>query len=66
MSASRNDDRLPLYSELAPWFHRLTAPEDYELDARHALDVLTESIGEPPRTILELGSGVRAWEARTC
>ena len=51
------DDQLPLYTELAPWFHLLTAPEDYELDARHALDVLTEAIGEPPRTILELGSG---------
>ncbi len=58
MSASANDDdQLPLYTELAPWFHLLTAPEDYELDARHALDVLAEAIGEPPRTILELGSG---------
>ena len=58
MSASANDDdRHPLYTTLAPWFHLLTAPEDYELDARHALDVLTETIGEPLRTILELGSG---------
>ena len=47
----------PLYVELAPWFHLLTAPEDYELDARHALGVLTETIGEPPGTVLELGSG---------
>jgi hypothetical protein len=46
-----------LYTSLAPWFHLLTAPEDYELDARHALDVLTATIGEPPRTVLELGSG---------
>ena len=45
------DHQLPLYTELAPWFHLLTAPEDYELDARHALDVLTQAIGEPPRAI---------------
>jgi hypothetical protein len=54
---SADDDQPQLYTELAPWFHLLTAPEDYELDARHALDVLAEAIGEPPRTILELGSG---------
>ena len=46
-----------LYSDLAPWFHLLTAPEDYELEARFAFELLTETIGEPPRTILELGSG---------
>jgi SAM-dependent methyltransferase len=58
MSAARDDDdQHPLYTVHASWFHLLTAPEDYELDARHALDVLTEAIGEPPRTILELGSG---------
>jgi SAM-dependent methyltransferase len=58
MSESANDDdQLPLYTELAPWFHLLTAPEDYELEARHALDVLADTIGEPPRTVLELGSG---------
>ena len=58
MNAPANDDdQHPLYTDLAPWFHLLTAPEDYELDARHALDVLTEAIGRPPRTILELGSG---------
>jgi SAM-dependent methyltransferase len=58
MGASGNDgDQHPLYTDLAPWFHLLTSPEDYGLDARHALDVLAETIGEPPRTILELGSG---------
>jgi SAM-dependent methyltransferase len=57
MSGSEGDDQLPLYTELAAWFHLLTAPEDYELDARHALDVLTGTIGTRPRTILELGSG---------
>src|SRR5688572_16992961 len=56
MSTSANDGHT-LYTDLAPWFHLLTAPENYELDARHALEVLTETIGAPPRTILELGSG---------
>lgn len=58
MSApASGDDQHALYTDLAPWFHLLTAPEGYELDARHAFDVLTETSGEPPRTILELGSG---------
>lgn len=54
---SSSGDRHPLYTDLAPWFHLLTAPEDYALDSRHALDVLAETIGEPPTTVLELGSG---------
>ena len=56
MDASGYDDHT-LYTDLAPWFHLLTAPEDYELEARHALDALTATISEPPRTVLELGSG---------
>ena len=52
-----DDDQHRLYTDLAPWFHLLTAPEDYERDAMHALDELTRTMGEPPRTILELGSG---------
>jgi SAM-dependent methyltransferase len=51
------DEQPLLYEDLAPWFHLLTAPEDYALDAEHALRALTEAIGEPPGTILELGSG---------
>jgi SAM-dependent methyltransferase len=55
---TEDEGRQPaLYGELAPWFHLLSAPSDYEIGARHALDVLTEAIGEPPATILELGSG---------
>lgn len=46
-----------LYTDLAPWFHLLTAPEDYAQGAAHALTVLGEAIGEPAVTILELGSG---------
>jgi len=58
MNGSENDDdQLPLYTELAPWFHLLTAPADYEAGATHALRVFTQALGEPPATILELGSG---------
>jgi SAM-dependent methyltransferase len=46
-----------LYGELAPWFHLLTAPSDYAPGAEQALRTFTEALGEPPSTVLELGSG---------
>ncbi len=46
-----------LYSELAGWFHLLTAPEDYAEEAAFFTRVLTERSGRPVRTVLELGSG---------
>ena len=48
-----------LSADPAPWFHLLTAPEDYAPGASHALAVLGEAIGDPPSTILELVSGAR-------
>ena len=46
-----------LYSELAGWFHLLTAPEDYEEEAAEIVQ-LAEAAGEGElRTLLELGSG---------
>jgi trans-aconitate methyltransferase len=46
-----------LYSELAGWFHLLTAPEDYEEEAAEIVR-LAEQAGEGElRTLLELGSG---------
>ena len=46
-----------LYSELADWFHRLTAPEDYAEEAA-AIVQLAEATGDGElRTLLELGSG---------
>jgi hypothetical protein len=52
------EDDLPrLYTEFADWFHLLTAPADYAEDARLYLDLLADASGEPPRTLLELGSG---------
>jgi SAM-dependent methyltransferase len=46
-----------LYGELADWFHLLTAPEDYAGEAEFYRKVLVGSCDEPPRTLLELGSG---------
>ena len=46
-----------LYGELADWFHLLTAPEDYAEEAELYRRVLLEACDEPPRTVLELGSG---------
>ena len=46
-----------LYTDLAPWFHLLTAPAEYAEEAEIYLGALTEAAGAPPRTLLELGSG---------
>lgn len=51
------DDAPRLYGDFAGWFHLLTAPADYAAGAAHALTTFTGAIGEPPATILELGSG---------
>jgi hypothetical protein len=46
-----------LYTELADWFHLLTAPEEYAEEAAFYLRAFVEALGAPPRTLLELGSG---------
>lgn len=46
-----------LYSELASWFHLLTAPEDYKEEAAFYSCVLEETSRIPVTTVLELGSG---------
>jgi SAM-dependent methyltransferase len=46
-----------LYGDLAPWFHLLTAPEDYVDEAAFTLSLLREHIVGPLDTMLELGSG---------
>ena len=46
-----------LYSELAGWFHLLTAPEDYEEEAEIYRKALVKKAERPIRTVLELGSG---------
>ena len=46
-----------LYSELAGWFHLLTAPEDYEDEAAEIVRLAEASGDGQLRTLLELGSG---------
>ncbi len=46
-----------LYTELADWFHLLTAPDDYAEEADFYRQVILAWSDEFPRTMLELGSG---------
>ena len=48
---------MKLYRELAPWFHLLTAPEEYAEDASYYRTVLEDACTGPVRTLLELGAG---------
>jgi SAM-dependent methyltransferase len=50
-------DEPRLYSDLADWFHLLTAPASYVQEADFYRRLLLEACDEPPRTVLELGSG---------
>ena len=52
-----SDEQPRLYGELADWFHLLTAPADYAQEADFYRRTLVEACDEPPRTVLELGSG---------
>ncbi|HLH22426.1 MAG TPA: class I SAM-dependent methyltransferase [Chloroflexota bacterium] len=45
------------YTDLASWFHLLTAPEEYAEEAEVYSRLLLEATSPPPRTLLELGSG---------
>ena len=60
MDAERPDDSTPLpllYSELAPWFHLLTAPEDYHEESVFYSRLLNENSRVPVNRVLEMGSG---------
>ena len=46
-----------MYEDLAPWFHLLTAPEEYADDAAVVLAALRQHAVGPLETLLELGSG---------
>ncbi len=46
-----------MYTDLAPWFHLLTHPSDYEDEAAFVRRVVDEVVGADARTLLELGSG---------
>jgi len=55
--AGRGRSRWRMYGDLAPWWHLLSAPEEYAEEAAVFLGALARALGRPPRTILELGSG---------
>jgi len=46
-----------MYSDLAPWFHLLTHPSDYEEEAGFVSRVVDDVGDGDSRTLLELGSG---------
>ena len=46
-----------LYSDLASWFHLLTAPHDYREEAEYYTARIAEAAVGPVHTVLELGSG---------
>jgi SAM-dependent methyltransferase len=46
-----------IYAELAPWFHLLTHPSDYEDEADFIARVVDATVDRPATTLLELGSG---------
>src|SRR5262245_6757017 len=52
-----SDQQPLLYTELADWYHLLTAPEDYAAEAAFFLRRFTVALGAPPQTLLELGCG---------
>lgn len=46
-----------MYSEIAEWWPLLSSPAEYEEEAGFFTRTLNEASDEPPRTVLELGSG---------
>ena len=46
-----------LYTDLAQWFHLLTAPGDYAEEANFYYQVILAASDREPQTMLELGSG---------
>jgi hypothetical protein len=46
-----------MYGGLAPWFHLLTPPAEYDGEAAFALALLRDHVHGPLNTLLELGSG---------
>ena len=46
-----------MYSEIADWWPLLSRPEEYEEEAEFFTRTIIDASDEPPRTILELGSG---------
>ncbi len=56
-SEEATNDSPRLYSDLAGWFHLLTAPHEYREEAEYSIERILEAASGPVRTVLELGSG---------
>lgn len=52
-----DSDEMLLYTDLAPWWPLMSAPEDYEEEAATYANLLIEHSTRPPQMVLELGSG---------
>lgn len=52
-----NDATPLMYTDLASWFHLLSAPEEYAEEAGVFRDAILAAAATRPRTLLELGSG---------
>ena len=50
-------DQPRLYSDLASWFHILTAPSSYVEEAEFARQTFVDASASPIQTVLELGAG---------
>src|SRR5512145_3067765 len=48
---------MKMYDDLAAWWPLMSAPEDYEEEAGFYYRTLAAACAQPPRTVLELGSG---------
>ena len=46
-----------MYSELAPWFHHVTHPDEYADEAARVARLAVAACRGPAKTLLELGSG---------
>lgn len=55
MAARRKQPKM--YTDIASWFHLVTAPKDYADEAAFYRRLLVEASDRRPRTVLELGSG---------
>jgi SAM-dependent methyltransferase len=51
------DEQPRIYTDLADWFHLLTAPAEYAEEAEFYLRTIAEALGHRPLTLLELGAG---------
>ena len=46
-----------LYTDLTPWYHLVDPPEDHADEAALFVEAFARAVGEPRRTLLELGAG---------